>query len=53
MRYLITQPNQHPFLTDWYSFENNYVPGMIVYDLARFMYTPDGFNWISIKQDHL
>lgn len=52
MQYLITQPNEVPFLSKWFSIENNYVAGMIVYDLLNFTYY-DGTDLKEINYDHL
>lgn len=51
MRYLITGTGE-PFYTNWFSVENNYSPGMIVYDLSEDTYY-DGDTWKGIEYDHL
>lgn len=53
MKYLITLPNQEPFLTNWYDYENNYSEGMIVYDLETYKFTIDGKTWNDIMEDSL
>ena len=55
MRYLVMndKPPFEPFLTNWFDTENNFNPGMIVYDLMRYVYTLDGKTWIEIPEDHL
>ena len=53
MRYLITSPDQEPFMTNWFDKINNYVTGMTVYDFGTMMYTRDGVNWYEIQEDHL
>jgi hypothetical protein len=54
-KYLITSVdgNTKPFFTNYYSYENNYVDNMIVYDLFNSEYTIDGINWLEIDEDHL
>lgn len=53
MRYLITHPENEPFITEWYDYENNYEKGMVIYDLVKFYFTTDGKTWKEINQDHL
>jgi hypothetical protein len=55
MRYLITTKNQPPFFSDWFDAENlfNAEVGMVVYDLAKGVYTTDGEKWEEIEEDHL
>ena len=53
MKYLVTIKGSTPFLTKWFDIENNYMEGMIVYDLAKLEYTTDGENWNEIEIDHL
>ena len=55
MRYLITTNIQPPFLSDWFDAENNFNAevGMVVYDLAKGVYTTDGEKWEQIEEDHL
>lgn len=53
MRYLVTLEGWEPFMTDWFDPENNYLPGMVVYDLIDMVYTADGHNWKRITKDHL
>lgn len=52
MQYLIIHEGK-PFLTKWFDTENNYVQGMIVYDLYFWKWTNDGIFWAEIEQDHL
>lgn len=53
MKYLITIPQQPPFLTNWYNFENHFILGMVVYDLHNFTYSTNGKQFNDIPQDHL
>ena len=55
MRYLITTKNESPFLADCFDSENNFnqTSEMVVYDLAKNIYTKDGVNWEEIEIDHL
>ena len=53
MTYLILPKDSEPFTTDWFDAENNYVEGMIVFDLVNWSYTTDGKNWKYITFDHL
>ena len=55
MRYLITTNVQPPFLTEWFYAENHFNAevGMVVYDLAKGIYTTDGEKWEEIEEDHL
>ena len=55
MRYLITTNIQPPFLSDWFDAENHFNAdvGMVVYDLAKGVYTDDGEKWSEIEVDHL
>lgn len=52
MRYLITG-NGEPYLTDWFTIENNYIECMTVYDLRNEVYTTDRINWKEIIIDTL
>ena len=52
MRYLIQPLDSEPFFTDWFTVENNYSDGMIVYDLQGFQYY-DGTYWETLEFDHL
>ena len=52
MRYLITTKDEHPFLTNWFDYENNYVEGMVIYNLRLNLFTTDGKNWREIYFDH-
>lgn len=55
MRYLVTHPGHEPFLTKWFDYENNWIDGMIVYDLSLPVpsYTIDGKIWLALTVDHL
>ena len=55
MRYLITTNIQPPFLSNWFDAENHFNAevGMVVYDLAKGVYTTDGEKWEQIEEDHL
>jgi hypothetical protein len=55
MRYLITTETNKPFFTQWFIPENNFNAslGMIVFDLAKNLYTIDGTTWNEIEIDHL
>ena len=53
MRYLIQPKDSDPFLTEWFSAENHYLQGMIVYDLAHQLWTKDGKKWKRLEQDQL
>ena len=52
MRYLITTPDQPPFLTKWHNPENH-TTGMVVYDLLTLLFSEDGVNWKEISIDKL
>jgi hypothetical protein len=52
MKYLIQPLGENPFLTNWFSVENNYEKDMIVYDLEYFQYY-NGHIWQSIEEDLL
>ena len=52
MNYLIIDKNE-VFYTQWYQYENHYVEGMIIIDLASNLYTVDGKIWFDIEMDHL
>jgi len=51
MNYLIYYKGES-FYTNWFDIDNNYVEGMIVFDLRRHT-CYDGEGLIEIKQDHL
>lgn len=53
MRYLVTMKDDTPFYTEWFDAENNYVEGMVVYDLDNDKYTEDGTTWQEITYDQL
>lgn len=46
-------PGSEPFTTDWFDYPNNYVAGMVVYDLRAWIYTENGIDWKGIQFDHL
>jgi len=50
MQYLIVEHEKEPFFTNWFSVENNYVDGMIVFDTHIDKYY-DGSEWKKIKHD--
>ena len=52
MRYLITTPDQPPFLTKWHNTENH-TTGMVVYDLLTLLFSEDGVFWNQISIDKL
>lgn len=52
MNYLILHNNE-AFYTNWFEAENNYVEGMVVFNLLSDKYTIDGINWIKIEEDSL
>ena len=55
MRYLITTNIEPPFLSDWFYAEHHFNAevGMVVYNLAKGVYTTDGEKWEQIEEDHL
>jgi hypothetical protein len=53
MRYLVTMPDNEPFFTEWFDTENHFAETMVVYDLAKGLYTTDGVTWEEIQEDHL
>ena len=55
MRYLVTIPNYHAFLTKWFEYENHWDDGkgIVIYDLQTLTYTTDGTTWHPIEQDQL
>jgi hypothetical protein len=54
MNYLVTLPDEAPFLTAYFCEEFfNKEAGMIVYDLIYFKYTIDGKKWEDIVEDSL
>lgn len=58
MKYLIiytdpTTGEQSAFFTNWYQYENNWQPGMIVVDRTRQLITFDGETWQDIEEDSL
>ena len=53
MRYIIIAEGEAPFMTEWYTKENNYIKGMIVIDTLNGTYTKNGRAWYDMEQDHL
>lgn len=53
MKYLITHPDEPPFLTWYFDVENCFIEGMTVYHLSARLYTTDGKTWKPIKEDQL
>jgi len=53
MQYLIQPIDSEPFFTKWFEPENNFMPGMIVYDMHNLTYSTDGKVWKEIEIDHL
>lgn len=52
MQYLIFYAGS-AFYTKWFDAENNFVRGMVVFDLHSHKYTTNGTNWETIDEDHL
>jgi hypothetical protein len=52
MTYLIYYQGDS-FYTNWFSIDNNYMAGMIVWNLIDHIVTYNGVDWVDIKQDHL
>lgn len=52
MKYLVLHKGE-AFYTNWFSKENNYETGMIVFNMENNTYTTDGDKWKKIEQDHL
>lgn len=52
MNYLILHKGE-AFYTNWFDADNNYVDGMVVFNLLTDMYTINGFNWFEIAEDSL
>lgn len=53
MRYLIIPHDSEPFLTNNFTYENNYYVGMTVFDLRLYKYTMDGKEWFDLHEDVL
>ncbi len=58
MRYLIIcidpeTGKRKAFFTQWYRYENHYIPGMIVIDRIHSSVTFDGTTWEYIETDNL
>lgn len=52
MEYIIIHKGKVNY-TNWYNFDNNYVPGMIVINFLSDEFTTDGKVWEKIEEDHL
>jgi hypothetical protein len=52
MQYLIYH-NGESFYTNWFDPENNFIDGMIVFDLVNHLCMDDGEGWQTINEDHL
>ena len=52
-QYLIIPEDKTVFSTNWYDYENCYLPNMIVIDLYANKFTIDGIVWNLIEEDHL
>lgn len=52
MNYLIYHQGT-PFYTNWFDAENNFIEGMVVFDLLKDLFTTNGTTWLPITQDHL
>lgn len=52
MNYLILHNNE-AFYTNWYDKENNYVDGMVVFNLLSNEFTTNGEDWQPIIEDSL
>ena len=58
MRYLVITisdiaGNKDVFFTEWFEPENHFVPGMVVIDTHKNIFTDDGQVWQEIEFDHL
>lgn len=52
MRYLVTGSGV-PFYTNWFSIENTYSPGMVVFDLVNNLYYEGTGIWKKVECDRL
>lgn len=53
MNYLILH-EKSAFYTNWYDRDNNYIDGMVIFNLNTDLYTLDGgLTWLNILEDHL
>lgn len=52
MNYLILHHDE-AFYTNWFDVDNNYIVGMVVFNLQTNMFTINGLNWIPIGEDSL
>lgn len=53
MKYLIYIPGSEPFFTNVFDAKNNFVDGMVVFNVYQYIYTTDGVNWARITEDKL
>ena len=53
MNYLIVPIDSAPFYTNWFTAENNFVDGMIVFNLLNGTHTKDGVMWPITQTDNL
>lgn len=53
MTYLIIDPSNTPFYTNWFDPENHFIQGMIVINLLKGQYSINGFFWLNIEEDFL
>ena len=55
MKYLIITKDNNPFYTNWFDYENLYVPELMVciFDIETGKHTFDGQTWIETTVDHL
>ena len=54
MRYLIHTKDGKVFTTPYFDATNIIWDVILyVYDLTEMKYTPNGINWLDIKEDHL
>lgn len=52
MNYLILI-NGDAFYTNWFDVENNYIDGMVVFNILSDSFTTDGQTWKEINEDSL
>lgn len=53
MRYLILQPGENPFFSDYFDVDNLFFEGLTVIDLKNGLFTTNGKEWKEIETDHL
>ncbi len=51
MNYLITIDGHDPYFTKYFTYEDNYLLGMKVYDLSNRRYTINGKEWYPIPTE--